>query len=165
MQAVSASNREKPGRLRPEPLATPSCTDSTMQGLPNLSIRREAMIPTTPGCQFSPSSTKIRAASPFRLLFQAFQHLAEYRRLRRLPLDVELLDVLRQRRGLLPIGGQQQPGRRFGAAHPARRINPGGQGEHRCGSGHPLVSHPRDLHELGQSRPPALVHHLQPSAH
>ena len=102
---------------------------------------------------------------PFRLLFQAFQHLAEYRRLRRLPLDVELLDVLRQRRGLLPIGGQQQPGRRFGAAHPARRINPGGQGEHRCGSGHPLVSHPRDLHQLGQSRPPALVHHLQPSAH
>ena len=63
LHADSASNSEKPRMLRPEPRAVPSPrTDRTMHGLPKRSSRRAAMMPTTPGCQFSPSTTSTRSS-------------------------------------------------------------------------------------------------------
>ena len=57
-QASSAASRSKPGMLRPLPRPPPSpSSETTTTGRWWRSTRREATIPTTPGCQPSPART------------------------------------------------------------------------------------------------------------
>ena len=56
-QASSAAIRSKPGMLRAEPRATSPSIESRTVGRQWRSARREAAMPTTPGCQPSPART------------------------------------------------------------------------------------------------------------
>ncbi len=62
-QASRPASRSKPGMLRPDPRPPPSpSSEITIAGRWWRSARREATIPTTPGCQPSPATTSAGAS-------------------------------------------------------------------------------------------------------
>ena len=94
--------------------------EGDQKGRRQRSTRREATIPTTPGCQPSPARTIARLAG----LLRAGRLGPTRMRSRALALGVEPVEPRASSRGRAAVLGQQQLERRIAPPHPTGRVDP-----------------------------------------
>ncbi len=124
-------------------------------------MSRAATMPTTPGCQPSPAAqTSGAVAARRRLRLGGHPH----GRLDLAPLGVQRMEPRRERRGLVDVGGREQPRAEVGCADPPAGIDPRPDDEAEAIEAR-RAGQARRLGERDETRAAAAGHHRQALAH